>query len=103
MRKITRDVCKAFIEGKKRSLNNTFTDGICLFLHYSLIARRYDDGSYAMTLADWPTVTTRERLNGLCQLLGLPERFTQYRNEQYFGSRKITPTEWINVPVTVPR
>lgn len=94
MRNVTRTVCKAFIDGKRKTVDNTHTDNDALFLHWNMIARR-TDGHYYVTLAGWPTVTTRERLNGLCQLLGISERFYQSRHTQYFGGEEIDPHEWI--------
>lgn len=98
MRKVTRDMCKAFIAGKRRANGNTHTDNGGLFLHYNLIARIDEDG-YHLTMAGWPTVTTRERLNGLCELLGLGRPFHQKRGVQYFRDKPIDPKDWVTLPV----
>ena len=89
MRKITSDVCGAFVNGVARSSGNTSTDGDVLLLHGNRIAWRNDDGSIVATLAGWPTVTTRERLNGLCSLLGLNKVFHQCKHKQFFGLEEI--------------
>lgn len=64
MRKITDLVTDAFINGHKLTIGNSRTDGVTLYLHDNAIAWRDDDGLY-ISMAGWPTVTTRERLNGL--------------------------------------
>lgn len=97
MRKVTRDVCKAFIDGTARAVGNTSTDGNVLLLHGNCIARRLDDGRVLMTLAGWPTVTTRERLNGLCELLDLGRPFHQKRHDQYFRDLPIDSTDLFEV------
>lgn len=88
MRKITNEVVSAFLAGKKKTSGNTATDGTILTLHGNLIAERMPDGSIYATLAGWPTVTTRERLNGLSELLGV-SRFSQLKHVQYFGDKPI--------------
>lgn len=96
MRKVTKSVCEAFINGKKKSAGNTRTDGEALFLHGNKIAERREDGIYA-TFAGWPTVTTRERLNGLCELLGLGRPFRQRRYNQHFKNKPILSSDWIKL------
>ena len=85
-----------------------------LYLHDNLIAERidtdryYNEYAYAwpdenlrITLAGWPTVTTRERLNGLLTELGKRDRVWQHNHEQYYGTREnnidIDSNEWITV------
>lgn len=89
MRKVTRDVCNAFINGNARCIGNSSTDGDNLFLHGNRIAWKGDNGCIEGTLAGWPTVTTRERLNGLCELLDLGRPFHQCKHEQFFRSQRI--------------
>ncbi len=95
MKKVTATVVGAFVEGRKRSVGSTATDGTILTLHGNTIAERMSDGSVVATLAGWPTVTTRERLNGLCELLGLWDHFRQKDFCQFYGSREIGSTESI--------
>jgi len=61
----------------------------------------YGKGLY-ITLAGWPTVTTRERINGLLTELGRPEGIWQRKHEQYYGTLKYNTTidshELIEVP-----
>ena len=64
MKKITKSVIGAFLNGQKLSISNTSTDGKKLFLHGNLIAEKRIDGLY-ITNAGWQSNTTKERLNGL--------------------------------------
>lgn len=64
MRKVTEIVCASFEARVKKSVGNTRTDGETLYLHDNAIAQWREDGLY-ITNAGWPTVTTKERLNGL--------------------------------------
>ncbi len=95
MRKVTRETVEAFIAGRSRTVGNTTTDGTVLLLHGNRIAERMPDGSIMATLAGWGSVTTRERLNGLCDLLGLDRRFSQHKYVQYYGSHQVGVNETI--------
>jgi len=87
---------------------------VSLYLHDNLIAERidtdkyYNEHAYAwpdenlrITLAGWPTVTTRERLNGLLTELGKREGVWQHKHKQYYGTHEdnieIDAYEWITV------
>lgn len=106
MRKVTETTCKAFLSGKVVKCSNTWTaitgNNIELILHGKTIAKRsIDDNSIVqVTLAGWPTVTTRDRLNGLCHMLG-KGRFYQKAHEQYFdspqGEVSIDCHDWIRL------
>ena len=95
MRKVTEITIKAFLAGKTRKVGNTSTDGTILRLHGNRIAEKMPDGSIVANMAGWGTVTTRERLNGLCRLLGLGCMFGQDKFVQYYGSRPVRTTEEI--------
>ena len=95
MRKVTRETVEAFVAGRSRTVANTTTDGTRLLLHGNLIAEKMPDGSIYATLAGWGSPTTRERLNGLCDVLGLGRPFHQSKHVQYFGDRPISTTETI--------
>ena len=97
MRTTTKRVCEAFIAGKSRKVNNTETDGKTLTLFGNKIAEKNDDGSYTVTLAGHPTVTTRERLNGLCDMLGLGRPFYQHKNRQFFNTDEIGEDDDIKI------
>ena len=117
MRKITYDAARAFIEGQNFCRGNTSVNLIRglrglrspdrqLHLHGNMIADYWygieNKGLY-ITLAGWPTVTTRERINGLLTELGRPEGIWQRNHEQYYGThyewcRTIDSYELIKVP-----
>ena len=100
MRDVSKLVIGAFLEGRKRTIKNTSTDGQYLWLHGNRIAWRDEHGCIYMTMCGWPTVITRDRLNTLCHLLGSKLHFGQFRHEQYLVdhlgvSRKISANEVI--------
>tara|TARA_R110001606_G_scaffold389571_2_gene555821 strand:- start:6140 stop:6505 length:366 start_codon:yes stop_codon:yes gene_type:complete len=112
MRKITRLASKAFKQGKSFSRDNTlvkgYNDGLAkdwkyLYLHGNCIAKQsIDNGELLITLAGWPTPTTRERLNGLLQTMNQPIRLYQHKHEQYlwnYETNKKTdmPSDWLSV------
>ena len=94
MRKITKTVVSAFIARKSKSCGNTSTDGDVLRLHGNPIARFDLGGRIVVSLAGWPTVTTRERLNGLTELLGMGRGFHQAKGEQYLDGNPIDSDDW---------
>lgn len=98
MRQVSKTVISNFIAGKKCTMQNTSTDGRRLYLHGNLIAEKTDSGGYMCSLAGWPTPTTKERLNSLCVLLGLPHMFHQSKYVQYFGNEEISADDWCELP-----
>jgi len=82
MRKITQKIANAFANGESLKIKNTETDGQSVWLHGNEIARMTDNG-LEVSLAGWPTVTTRERVNGICQALGKNLRIVQRDHVQY--------------------
>jgi len=70
MRKESLKIARAFAAGVAASAARTRTDGQAVYLHDNLIAQRGADGSIWVTLAGWGTVTTRDRVNTLCHVLG---------------------------------
>ena len=86
MRKVTREIANAFARKRSRTIGNTHTDGESVWLHGNEIARRVNfDGreALALTMAGWPTVTTRERLNGIAEDWFDERPFFQSKHEQY--------------------
>lgn len=90
MRKVSKDVAAAFMLREKRSIGNTRTDGETLFLHGNAIAQWRADGLY-ITLAGWPTVTTRDRLNAIDGVRVHADRGRQYLNGSRWSGR------WVRV------
>ena len=99
MRKISKLAARAFINERKFSRDNTSVrsfptiDGKMteLYLHGNVIARKRG-GKIHLSLAGWPTMTTRERLNTLLNELNKSIRFYQHKHEQFasyefFGSQ----------------
>ena len=80
MRQVTRDASRAFINGTPFKRGNTQVvvrdnGNVALLLHGNLIAVREQGrplGETVLSLCGWNTPTTRERLNGLLELLGHP-------------------------------
>jgi hypothetical protein len=64
MKKVTREIVSAFMQGKAQKLSNTETNGTALFLHGNKIAEKRSDGLYVSN-AGWQSNTTKERLNAL--------------------------------------
>lgn len=75
MRKVTQETASAFATGRSRSVGNTAATPSALLLHGHPIATLTtgQDGPQ-VTLDDcgWQTVTTKERLNGLLEVLRSP-------------------------------
>ncbi len=80
MRKITSEVVGAFNNRNRKSSGNTMTDGTSLFLHGNKIAEWRENEELWITNAGWPSVTTRERLNGLDGVRLCQRRGVQYLN-----------------------
>jgi hypothetical protein len=81
MRKETHNIATAFSRGLSARGARTETDGTHVWLHGNLIAWRKPGGTICFTLAGWPTVTTRERLNGLLVILGYGAEFGVYQRK----------------------
>lgn len=102
MRQITRNAVTAFLTDTPFSNSNMVvqpeTDGrTFMYLHGNRIACKYPDGSIKATLAGWPTVTTRERINGLAVAVnGIGVH--QYHHQQHLDSGDIVdPESWWTV------
>lgn len=89
MRKESRMIALAFHERKPAKAKRTHTDGESVWLHGNRIAWRNTDGSISLTLAGWPTVTTRERLNAICEVFGYMRPFHQMGGVQYHNDTEI--------------
>ena len=100
MRKETHKIMSAFLKGEKASAQRTNTDGRSVWLHGNLIAERGKSKLW-FTLADWPTVTTRDRINGLLELSGSDCRVFQKNGTQFLTNgetvRELGEDEWVSV------
>lgn len=95
-RMVTDAIAEAFKAGKKRRIANTSTDGQTVWLHNNPIVRKAADGSVEVSLAGWPTATTRERINGILSALGLDGRVSQRGGAQMLNG-KPWDGEWTSV------
>ena len=100
MRQETQKIMSAFLKGEKASAQRTNTDGRSVWLHGNLIAERGTTKTW-FTLAGWPTVTTRDRINGLLELSGSDSRVFQKNGIQFLDNgkdvREIDEDEWVSV------
>ena len=108
MRQITEQAVRAFMAGRKFNSGNTSVniesdlpgrEVVVMRLHDNLIAKRVPSTGYvACTLANWPTLTTRERLNGICAAIR-PTKigFYQYKGDQYYVGTEINADQWVTV------
>lgn len=102
MRKIEKQATYAFSHALKFKNGNTETrvaNGFNqLLLHGSVIAQQdLVDGTLAVTLAGYPTRTTRSRLNALLARLGYPHRIEQHMGTQWIGGVVLNPTDVVTV------
>lgn len=99
MRKETRKVCGAFVQGKPAKAARTTTDGANLYLHGHRIAwwdieQRNYSGKRILHICfcGYPTVTTKDRLNGLFWMLfGKNPFFT--RDYQLYMESTLRPVD----------
>ena len=100
MRQETQKIMSAFLKGEKASAQRTHTDGYSVWLHGNLIAERGKSKLW-FTLAGWPTVTTRDRINGLLELRGSDSRVFQKNGIQFLANgetvRELGDSEWVSV------
>ena len=68
MRKESAAIARAFAERRSARGARTKTDGRTVWLHDNAIAW-WDDDTLCLTLAGWPTTTTRDRLNAICEVV----------------------------------
>jgi len=96
MRKITKQIAEALANGKNKTIGNTATIDGKVYLHGNKIAEWKENGLY-MSLAGWNTTTTRERLNGIAEHLGLNVSFNQKNYNPYLNGKLINSNDWFNV------
>ena len=92
MRKITREISRAFQNREAKTIGNSRTDGNALFLYDNKIAE-YRNGSLWITNAGWDSATTKERLNGLDGVRIHQVRGRWYLNDIEWGG------EWVKVGI----
>lgn len=68
MHNVTKQVVLAFRQGKKKTVNNTSTDGTTIYLYDNAIVRKVD-GGIEISDAGWGhSSTTRERLRAFASV-----------------------------------
>jgi len=110
MRSIEAKMINALRLRKSWKLNNTEVcfDGriATVKLHGNMIAELdFAQGDGIYTLANWPTVTTRSRLNALLSEFAWGARFFQSKNSQFFSdgelTREIEDSEFVNLKMAI--
>lgn len=84
MRQVTYDIMQAFINHDRLSKSNSFTDGSIVYLHGNAIVKRENNEIY-ISDAGWQSNTTKERLNGLLELVGDNRRVYQKNYTWFLG------------------
>lgn len=97
MRQETHNIVTAFMLRNPKREARTHTDGDNIYLHGNRIAWRNKDGSISMTLAGWPSTTTRERLNGLCERVMGTRSWHQKNYKQFFDDIQVSDSAIITV------
>lgn len=96
MRAETKKIVTAFLAHKPANGARTRTDGASLWLHGNRIAW-HDDNGICMTMCGWGSVTTRERLNGVCELLIGRRPYHQVKHEQFYDEQPINAHDVIHI------
>jgi hypothetical protein len=90
MRKVTQQIVDAFLRGQLKKVDNTFTDGVAIWLHGNKIAEKRANGLW-ISNAGWFSKTTKERLNGLPDVSVCQKKGEWYLNGHAWGG------EWVHV------
>lgn len=91
MRKITINAVAAFHAGRSFKSGNTAvtvdadSGAVAMALHGNKIAERDAQGDLAVTHAGWPTLTTKERLNGIEGVDIFQKKGVWYLNGEAWG------------------
>ena len=70
MRKETKKITQAFLRGEKAHAARSSTNGDELFLHGHCIAWKGGNDDVQFSFRNWPTNTTRDRINGVLDMFG---------------------------------
>lgn len=97
MRKITQEIVQTFLNNQIKTFGNTsvrrdtkMANVLCISLHGNLIAKKIQKDLF-ITHANWPTMTTKERLNGL------PGVSIKQKAGQWYLNGKQWDGSWIKV------
>lgn len=97
MRKETKLVCTAFAKRDRAKAARTETDGTNLWLFGNRIAW-WDSVGLNLCMCGYGTVTTRDRLNGVLECVGVKGRFSQRSHVQHYNDEPIGINDTITVP-----
>jgi hypothetical protein len=99
MRKITQEAVSAFLGDKNYRKGNTdvvaFSKETIIYLHGSAIASKTAEG-VRISNAGRPTNTTKERLNGILDALGVPGIY-QKQGVWYMGDKVFPNNQFVEV------
>ena len=99
MRIITKKIVKAFMNGEAKNIGNSSTDGEIMMLHGHIIAKKVG-GYIQINNCGYETNTTKERLNGLLDYMGLIVSHGIYQRnfEWYWKSGESFPcNQWVPI------
>ena len=97
MRKITEQSVKAFLNREYFNKGNMYADSTILQLHGNTIAKRTESDEIEISFAGWNTPTTKERLNGLADLLFNQRPFHTRDFELFANNLPIDSSDWYNL------
>jgi hypothetical protein len=89
MRKVTKMVSSAFLNGRSAKMGNTETDGTAMYLHGNKIAWWDEAGDLWIITCGWGTVTTRDRLNALWGVSVTQKNWALYLNGEEWDGKPI--------------
>ena len=94
-RQITNEIIRAFMNGENKRISNSEVKADCtgvrMYLFNNLIAERVGD-RIRITMAGYPTNTTRERLNGIPGV-----SLTQKKGIQYLNGQEINVNDFYKI------
>lgn len=94
MRETARKLVAAHLAGKPKTVGNSAVRDGVFTLHGNPIVR-VEAGRVEVSLAGWPTVTTRSRINDILSGLRIDARVSQMAFSQYLtGHGAIESREW---------
>ena len=99
MRKVTREITEAFLDGIERKIGNSCTRNEVgdsrLYLHGNNIACHVPGWGIYLNHQGWMTPTTKERLNGILEMLGRGEdRIYQSNFVWYWKGKEEFKSGW---------
>lgn len=100
MRQVTKQVVSAFISQGTGIFNNTTvetSDGVTEMKLFNNPIARLQDGILTVSFAGWPSVTTKERLNGLCEVINNERPFHTVKGQLMQDNKPLDINEWHHV------